>query len=120
VETDQQLIKAGNFTTCNEHEKYVIIVMDEMHIKEDLVYNKHNGELIGFVILCETNNHLLEFERQMQDTSKIKPLANSMVVFYARGLFTSFHFSYAQFPCRTVTGELLFEPFWECISRLEC
>ena len=24
------------------------LVMDEMHIKEDLVYNKHTGEVIGF------------------------------------------------------------------------
>jgi len=119
VETDQQLIKAGNFTNCHEHEKYVIIIMDEMHIKEDLIYNKHNGELIGFVNLGETNSHLLNFKRQMQDTNKIKPLANSMVVFYVRGLFTSFHFPYAQFPCHTVTGELLYEPFWECVSRPE-
>ena len=56
----------------------------------------------------------------MQDTSsKIKPLANSMVLFYVRGLFTSFHFPYAQFTCYTVTEEVLFEPFWECVSRLE-
>jgi len=33
--------------------------MDEIHIGEDLVYNKHNGELFGFV---EIYNHLLEFE----------------------------------------------------------
>ena len=36
--------------------------MDEVHIKEDLVYDKHEGTLIGFVNLGDTNNHLLQFE----------------------------------------------------------
>lgn len=28
---------------CPEREKYVCILMDEMHIKADLVYDKHSG-----------------------------------------------------------------------------
>ena len=39
--------------------------MDEMHIKSDLVYDKHNGNLIGFVNLGDTNNKLLQFENAM-------------------------------------------------------
>lgn len=36
--------------------------MDEVHIKEDFVYDKHDGTLIGFTNLGETNNHLLQFK----------------------------------------------------------
>ena len=44
-EVDKQLIEAAKILTCPEQEKYVVIIMDEMHIKEDLVYDKHTGML---------------------------------------------------------------------------
>ena len=94
--------------------------MDEMHIKEDLFYDKHSGELVGFVNLGETNDHLIQFERQVErSTCDYEPLANSMVVIMVRGLFTHLQFPYAKFPCTSVTGDLLFDPFWEAVSRLE-
>ena len=36
-----------------------------------------------------------------------------------RGLFSSLHFPYAQFPCASVTGDLFSDPFWEAVFRLE-
>ena len=36
-----------------------------MHIKHDLVYDKHSGSLIGFVDLGSTNNQILEFEKTL-------------------------------------------------------
>jgi hypothetical protein len=47
------------------------------------------------------------------------PLAQAMMMFMVRGLFTPLRFAYPQFPCAKVTGELLFEPFWTAIYRLE-
>ena len=40
---DKQLMESARITTCEEREKYVTILMDQMHIKEDLVYDKHTG-----------------------------------------------------------------------------
>ena len=34
----------GNLATCPDRERYVCILMDEMHIKENLVYDKHTGK----------------------------------------------------------------------------
>lgn len=45
-------------------------------------------------------------------------LAKATIVFMVRGLFSSFRFPYAPFPCASVTGDLLFHPFWEAIYRL--
>ena len=45
-EVDKQLMQAANIHSCPEREKYVIIIMDEMHIKEDIVYNKHTGIIL--------------------------------------------------------------------------
>ena len=41
---DEQLIGASEVATCPEWKKCVLIIMDEMHIREDLVYNKFSGE----------------------------------------------------------------------------
>ena len=35
-------------------ERYVCILLDEMKIQDDLVWDKHTGELIGFVDLGDT------------------------------------------------------------------
>ena len=59
AEVDQHIVDVAFLS--KELNRYVILVMDEMHIKHDLVYDKHNGSLIGFVDLGSTNNQLLEF-----------------------------------------------------------
>ena len=43
-----------------------------MYIREDLVFNKNTGALVGFVNLGETNSHLIDYERSLQqDTSLV-------------------------------------------------
>ena len=42
---DMQLMDAADIANCVEKDKYVLIIFDEMHIKEDLVYDKHSGTL---------------------------------------------------------------------------
>ena len=101
-------------------QKLVVLLLDEMHIREDLVYDKHCGSVIGFTNLGEINNHLLAFERAIEGTERDDgSLAKSMLVMMVRGLFTSLRFPYAQFPCEKVTGDLLFQPFWHAVYRLE-
>lgn len=41
---DKQLMDEAMVESCPDHEKSVVILMDEMHIKEGLVYNKHTGK----------------------------------------------------------------------------
>ncbi len=91
---DNQLLKAIG---TQEWEKLVVILMDEMYIREDLVYNKHTGQLIGFVNLGDINSNLLYFERQVRmdlDADKM-PLAKTMMVFMVKSLFRPFRFPYA-------------------------
>ena len=37
--------------------RYVGLIMDEVHIKDDLVYDNHSGTLVGFVNLGDTNSN---------------------------------------------------------------
>lgn len=46
-------------------------------------------------------------------------LAKSMLVLMVHGLFSKIAFLYAQFACASMTGDLLMDPVWEAISRLE-
>ena len=94
--------------------------MDEVHIKDDLVYDTHSCNLIGYQNLGDINNHLLKFEAILSgETSPAKPIAKTMLVIMVRGLFSKLNFPYAQFSCANITGDLLVDPVWETISRLE-
>ena len=119
-EVDKMLMQASKVDTCPEREKFVLLLLDEMHIREDLVYDKHSGALIGFTDLGSINRHLLEFENKIADEKPPCPqLAKTMMVFMVRGLFNSLQFPYAQFPCCDVTGGMLYNPFWEAVCRIE-
>ena len=45
-EVDMMLMKHANIQSCADHEKYVCLIFDEMHVKADLVYEKNTGELV--------------------------------------------------------------------------
>ena len=73
-DVDRELHRAANLDQCKEREKYIILLLDEMHVKEYLVFDKHSGQLIGFVNLGEINNHLLELERSLAaDENELLP-----------------------------------------------
>ena len=75
----------------------MLLLVDEMHIREDVVYNKHSGEIIGFANLGDINDHLLAFERSISTGSTSAPKsAKTMMVFVVRGLFSSLQFPYSQ------------------------
>lgn len=121
AKVDSMLMKAAEVNTCPERNKCVILLLDEMYIREDLVYDKHSGELIGFTNLGDINQHLDAFEQMITSSSADAPhsLAKTIMVFMVRGLFSKLQFAYAQFPFSTVRGDKLYDPFWEAVCRVE-
>eukprot|EP00731_Ephydatia_muelleri_P011895 Em0006g789a len=89
-----------------------------MFIREDLVYDKTNDELIGFTDLGDINNHLVAYEKCLNEDT-CPTVANSMLVFMVCSFFTQMKYPYVQFPCANVSGDLLFAPIWEAVFRLE-
>ena len=55
----------ANIESCPEREKYVLIIMHEMHIREGIVYDKHTGTshfiklilIVGHVCSVLMNNN---------------------------------------------------------------
>ena len=100
---------------------YVSVIIDEMYIKEGLVFDKHSGSLTGFTDLGDVCNLLAEYEQQQNGDGSMnfrRPVAKCMVVFMVRGLFTSLKFAYAQFPSTNTKGCDLFVLLWKVIERL--
>ena len=49
-EVDEHLMITAKLLTCSEREKCVLLILDEMHLKEDLCYDKLTG-----MFICEHN-----------------------------------------------------------------
>ena len=128
---DLQLIETANVEKLREHEKLVGLILDEMHVKEDLVYDKWTGELIGFMNLDEISLHLSKLEEdllanlddddgdEVSEDSTTATLANSVLVFMVRGLFTSLQFPYATFPCNSTSAEQLIVLFIQAVYHIK-
>ena len=120
VQVDCMLQKTAKVDSCPERDKCVILLLDEMYIKEDLVYNKHSGEMVGFTNLGSINDHLADFERSLTRGHESNlSLAKTMVVFMVRGLFTSLQFPYVHFACTNLCRDQMYDPLWEAIWRIE-
>lgn len=113
-EVDVQIASVAKSDKAKEYEKCIALVMDKMYVKENLVYNKNSGELVGFANLRDTNNHLLQFQRSLEEGEVYQqPLARTMFVIMVRGLFIHLNFPYAQFPFTTNTsGDMLYDLVW--------
>lgn len=101
--------------------KYVFLLLDEMYLKEGLVYDKGTGSLIGFSDLGGVIQEVKEYEQKItSDTSPGRPLAKIMMVFMVRGIFTNIKFPYAQFPMTSGTRYDRFPSLWQAVDQLEC
>ena len=114
-------MSVADVAQVEDWQKYVIILMDEMHIREDLVYDKHTGVLLGFTNLGDINSHLDWFEQSLQaNMISESTLAKTMLVIMVWGLFTKLQYPYAQFPSVKLSGDQIFDPFWETVYWIEC
>lgn len=117
---DEQILRADRLSTSLNYHKLVVLLIDEVHIKEGLVYNKHTGSITD---LGTVNNQLLPFKlsvcEKKDSNTVVQTLATSMMFYMVRRFFSTLQFTYAQFPCSSLTGDFLFESFWEAVFRLE-
>lgn len=121
AEIDAQLCREANMDSISDHEKYVCLVFDEVKIKEDLVFDKHSLQLVGFVQIGDINSHLSKFEScsMPQQTPTAPKLATHMISFMVSGIMSDLQFPYVSFPCSTISGDQLYSMVWGCIRRLE-
>ena len=110
-EVHQQLLEEAKIESLPEDKRFVCLILDEMKIKEGLVYNKHSGDLIGFTHLGDINNDLMKLERG----DERPPIANHVLTIMVRGLLFKLEFPYAHFGTEGVTADFLYPIVWEAI-----
>ena len=49
-EVDSQLSMVPNIDSCPEREKHVIILMDEMHIRKDILHDHNTGVYVNYLL----------------------------------------------------------------------
>lgn len=101
--------KIANFT---DDEKYICILLDEMKIQENLVFDKHSGELIGYVDLGDIVLNSASFEN-------IETIATHILVVMVRGIINPIKFSFATFGTDGANSSQLFAIFWKATGILE-
>ena len=92
--------------------KFVVLLMDEMKIQENLVWDKHNGELIGYVDLGD-------IDLNYATLSKVTTVASHVLVFLIRSIVNPFKFSLANFATDGISASQMFPLFWKATSVCE-
>lgn len=94
-------------------QRYIGILIDEMKIKSNLVFDKNSEELIGFLDLGDPDLNFLHMDEAEP------PLSKYAMVFFLRGISTNLKYSFAYFATNGATSAQIFPLFWEAVSYLE-
>ena len=119
AELDQVLADEFHVEDLPEWKRYVVLVLDEMKVKESLVFDKNQTRVIGFVDIGGVNNQLANLEREFASNQQHPPIATHILVLMVRDIFTGHRFPYAHFPTTTCRAEHIFEIMWEAVERIE-
>ena len=109
-------------TKCKElpeSKRYVCLLIDEMKIKKDIVYDKFSGDIIGFCNLGNINDELLKFEQQVDSDSHYPPVAKHILAVMVRGTFLKCDFPLAHFATDAISADLLYPIVWEGVRLVE-
>ena len=106
----QELVQiTAGYNGC---QKYVFILLDEMKIQANLIWDKHSGELIGYVDLGDPDTNFATLE-------KSDHLASHALLLMVRGIATTLKHTIGYFATADVTAVQLFPLFWRAVSILE-
>lgn len=89
-----------------DSQRFVVLLHDEMSIKQDLVFDQRTDELVGFI---------------NPTTSPIKDdnLVTHILLFMVVGINSTFKMSMGFFATKTVTADELYPLLWQAIGYLE-
>ena len=123
-EVDKQVSDEFQVDELAEWQTHVGLVIDEIKIREDIVYDKNSFEILGYVNLGDVTNQLLQFEKLCTDdelnvSDYVPPVAKYVSCFMVRGIFVPIKFPYVQFATDGASSDELFPLIWETVKRLE-
>ena len=102
-------VKTSSFTPV---QRYIAVVMDEMKIQSNLVFDKVSGDLVGFIDLGDPMTNFANLTDE-------DPIATHALAFLVRGLCTDLKHIIAYFFTGNVTSFQLMPLFWRAVAVLE-
>ena len=90
-----------------------------MKIKERLIFDKYNDQLVGFVTLDNVSNCLMDLKRKCSSSALAATIATHMLVLMVRGVTIHLCFPFAQFPTDDITAYQLYSLVMDAILQLE-
>ena len=102
----------NNVSNFSNIERYIILLMDEMKVQENLVWDKHTGDLIGFVDLDDPHLNCATLQKHDEVTSHI-------LVFLVRSVINPLKFSLANFATSNAKAVQMFPLFWKAVGICE-
>ena len=104
--------KSASFS---EIERYVTILFDEMRTQENLVWDKHPGELIGFVDLGDIN----DINVNLATLKNTQTLTTHVLVFLVKSVVNPLSYSFSTFATDGITAYQVMPIFWQAVKYLE-
>ncbi len=114
-EVNKQLLDEISLQSLPDSRKFVAVLIDEMKVKEGLVFNKYSGEIVGFTHLGDINDDLVRLEQEGDHPT----VAKQVLVVMVRGIMFKLDFPYAHFATCGATADKIFPIVWEAVRRLE-
>ena len=115
----EDMCKQVKIETVQDHQKYVALILDELNIKEYIVYSKHTGKILGLANLSKTGNQVEDLLAKIEGHSNDYKTATNMLTLFVRGLTSTFKHSFAHFPTYSTSAQSLHAIAWEAIEKLE-
>ena len=92
--------------------RYIAVTFDEMKIQENIVWDKHSGELIGFFDLGDININYATLEN-------VQKLATQVLVFLVKSVMNPLSYSFATLATDGITAFQIMPVFWKALKYLE-
>ena len=102
----------------NDIQKYVVLMLDEVSIKDDLVYDKVTGELVGFVNLGNDVDDCYTIRNKERSTGTPN-IATHALVCMVTSIAARLKYSLGYFATTIGTADQLFLLMWKAIGLLE-
>ena len=103
---------AKKIALFSEIERYVTILIDEMKIQGNLVWDKHSGELKGFVDLGDINANFATLKNT-------ETLVTHVLVFLVKSVVNPLSYRFAAFATDGITAYQIMAIFWQAVKYLE-
>lgn len=104
-----------------KHRRYHILMADEMHISQNLVFQKSTGRLIGYTKLDDLdkevqvlNKHLDNPDEELQEI-----IASKVLVYMVKGISVGIKEVIASYPVANPSASQMYMWTWQVIGALE-